>query len=205
MPAALLARFSRLDLLSGGARDLPARQHTFRATLDWSYHLLTAAEPQLLARLAVFVGGWTLAAAEAICTGADEVGLVVLDDLQSLLDKSLVWQEPHADDVLRFRLLEPIRDGAVERLEASGEAAAQHHRHAAFYPGSGRGGRAAVDRAGAGALAGSPRGGAEQPTRGAHVELGSRREPGAGGAGRSRHCGASGITVATSPSGTAGC
>ena len=104
-PAALLARLSsRPDLLSGGARDLPARQHTFRATLDWSYHSLTAAEQQLLARLAVFVGGWTLDAAEAICTGADDVGLAVLDDLQSLLDKSLVWQEPDADDVLRFRL-----------------------------------------------------------------------------------------------------
>ena len=75
-PAALLARLEqRLDLLTGGARDAPARQQTLRATIDWSYQLLTPAQQRLFARLSVFVGGWTLEAAEAICAAPDDAAL----------------------------------------------------------------------------------------------------------------------------------
>jgi predicted ATPase len=109
-PEQILDRLSeRLDLFRGG-RDADPRQATLRATIEWSYDLLTADEQRLFARLGVFAGGGTLAAAEAIC-GAD------LDTLQSLVDKSLVR---HTDD--RFWMLETIRELAEERLAASGEA-----------------------------------------------------------------------------------
>jgi predicted ATPase len=99
----------RLPLLTGGARDVPDRQRTLRATIEWSYDLLTPAEQHLFARLAVFNGGCTLEAAE-------EVAEADLDTLQSLVAKSLVR---HNED--RYWLLETIREYAVERLEASGE------------------------------------------------------------------------------------
>jgi predicted ATPase len=109
-PAQILERLSqRLDLLRGG-RDAEARQATLRATIAWSYELLDAGEQQLFARLAVFRGGCTLDAAEAVCA-AD------LDTLQSLVEKSLLR---HTDE--RFWMLETIREYALERLEASGEA-----------------------------------------------------------------------------------
>jgi predicted ATPase len=109
-PAQILERLSqRLDLLRGG-RDAEARQATLRATIAWSYELLDAGEQQLFARLAVFRGGCTLDAAEAVCDAA-------LDTLQSLVEKSLLR---HTDE--RFWMLETIREYALERLEASGEA-----------------------------------------------------------------------------------
>ena len=113
-PQALLARLEqRLPLLAGGSRDAPERQRTLRATIESSHELLTADEQRLFARLAVFRGGWTLEAAEAIAD-AD------LDTLQSLVDKSLVRVRPESG---RHWMLETIREFAVERLEASGEAA----------------------------------------------------------------------------------
>jgi predicted ATPase len=109
-PAQILERLSqRLDLLKGG-RDSESRQRTLRATIEWSYELLTEDEKRLFARLAVFAGGCTLAAAESVC-GAE------LDTLQSLVDKSLLR---HTDE--RFWMLETIRELALEQLEESGDA-----------------------------------------------------------------------------------
>ncbi len=108
----------RLPLLTGGARDLPERQRTLRATIAWSHDLLRPAEQRLFARLAVFTGGCTLEAAE-------EVTEAELDTLQSLVDKSLVR---HTEN--RFWMLETIREYAGERLEASGETEALRRRHA---------------------------------------------------------------------------
>ncbi len=123
-PAALLARLEqRLPLLAGGARDLPERQRTLRATIEWSHELLSPDEQRLFARLAVFRGGWTLEAGEAI-VDAD------LDTLQSLVDKSLVRVRP---DSGRFWMLETIREFAVEQLDASGEAAELRERHGKFF------------------------------------------------------------------------
>jgi len=133
-PHALLARLDQaLQLLTGGARDAPARQRTMRATIDWSYTLLTPAEQRLFRRLAVFVGGWTLAAAEAVCDSDGDLGLDALDGLQSLADKSLVRQEEKLGGEPRFRRLETIREYALERLEGSGEEPALRRRHAMYY------------------------------------------------------------------------
>jgi predicted ATPase/class 3 adenylate cyclase len=108
----------RLPLLIGGARDLPERQRTLRATIEWSYELLDVAEKALFARLSVFAGGCTLQAAE-------EVAEAELDTLQSLVDKSLLR---HTDE--RFWMLETIREYAAERLEGSGESEELRRRHA---------------------------------------------------------------------------
>ena len=113
-PEQLLERIAqRLDLLKGG-RDAEERHATLRATIGWSYDLLDDDEQQLFARLAVFRGGCTLDAAEAVCD-AD------LDTLASLLDKSLLRRRTDANGDERFWMLETIREFAWERLEASGE------------------------------------------------------------------------------------
>jgi predicted ATPase/class 3 adenylate cyclase len=139
-PAQLLARLERrLPLLTGGARDLEARQQTLRNTLAWSEDLLQPAERLLFRRLAVFVGGFTLEAAEAVCAapeGAEPLGLAVLDGLAALVDHSLVLQQPPSDEeggTARFRLLYVVREYALERLETSGEAEALRRAHAACY------------------------------------------------------------------------
>jgi predicted ATPase/class 3 adenylate cyclase len=130
-PPALLARLSkRLPLLVGGARDLPERQRTLRATLDWSYSLLSPEEQVLFARLSVFRGGRTLEAIEAICNS--EGDLDVLAGVESLLEKSLLVQTEVAGET-RFVLLETIHEYARERLEASGEAEAVRRAHAAYF------------------------------------------------------------------------
>jgi predicted ATPase len=119
-PKQTLQRLSqRLDLLRGG-RDAEARQQTLRATIAWSYELLSPTEQRLFARLAVFAGGCTLEAAE-------EVAEADLDTLQSLVDKSLLR---HTGE--RFWMLETIREYAGERLEASGEDAQVRTRHAEY-------------------------------------------------------------------------
>src|SRR5207245_8592506 len=95
-PEALLGRLgSRLKLLTGGARDLPARQQTLRSTIEWSFDMLNAGEQVTFRRLAVFVGGFTLDAAEAVCNAGIELGLSELDidlleGVESLVDKSLL-------------------------------------------------------------------------------------------------------------------
>jgi predicted ATPase/transcriptional regulator with XRE-family HTH domain len=133
-PQALMTRLKRrLQLLTAGAQDLPARQQTLRATIDWSYQLLGAGEQTLLARLGVFVGGCTLQAAETICTALDDPPPDVLDRLAALVDQSLVRQAEGLDGEPRFTLLETIREYALERLEASGETEALQRRHADYY------------------------------------------------------------------------
>ncbi|HZG68230.1 MAG TPA: tetratricopeptide repeat protein [Herpetosiphonaceae bacterium] len=137
-PQAMLARLDQsLALLSGGAQDLPARQQTLRGTIDWSYDLLQPAEQRLFLRLAVFVGGCTLAAAETLWpVASDDAPATTLDVLQSLVDKSLVLQvdEPDAPDAEpRFTMLETIRTYALERLAAQDELEAAHLRHAEYF------------------------------------------------------------------------
>jgi non-specific serine/threonine protein kinase len=110
-PSSLLARIeSRLELLTGGARDLPARQQTLRRTIDWSYELLTPSERTLFARLAVFAGGCTLEAVEAVCNTREDLGLDVFDGIASLVENSLLKQIADEDAEPRFFLLETIRD-----------------------------------------------------------------------------------------------
>jgi non-specific serine/threonine protein kinase len=131
-PEAILQRLSRtLDLLSAGSRDLPDRQRTLRGAIAWSYDLLTPAEQALYRRLAVFVGGCTLEAAEAVI-GVDEAGagLDVVDGIASLVDKSLLRRDEGGDAEPRFRMLETIREYALERLVEAGESDRFHRRHA---------------------------------------------------------------------------
>ncbi len=133
-PRALLARLTpRLPLLVGGPRDVPARQRTLRDTIAWSYDLLDEGARTLFRRLAVFVGGCTVEAAEAVCATPGDRPLAVLDGVASLIDKSLVRREESATGEPRFALLETIREYALERLAASGDAEAIQQRHAAFY------------------------------------------------------------------------
>jgi predicted ATPase/class 3 adenylate cyclase len=132
-PAALLARLSsRLKLLTGGARDLEERQRTMRATIAWSEGLLSPQERILLRRLAVFVGGCTLEAAEAVCvapSGAKPLKIDLLDGLGRLVDQSLV-QQREDDSESRLGMLHVIQEFALERLEASREIEALRHAHA---------------------------------------------------------------------------
>lgn len=129
-PSALLANLERrLRLLAGGPRDQPARLRALRDTIAWSYELLGADEQCLFRRLAVFAGGWTQTAAEAVC--GDE--LDVLAGLGVLVDHSLVRQLEQPDGSTRFGMLETIREYAAEQLEAHGEAAGIQARHASFY------------------------------------------------------------------------
>ncbi len=133
-PQAILARLTdRLKLLTRGAQDLPARQQTLRNTLDWSYSLLQAQEKMLYAYLAVFVGGFMLEDAEAVCRS--ENTLDILEGIASLVNNSLLRQEETASGEPRFRMLETIREYALERLAESGEMAELKQRHANYYSG----------------------------------------------------------------------
>ncbi len=133
-PQALLPRLSsRLKLLTGGHRDLPARQQTLRGAIAWSYDLLDAGEQQLFARPAVFVGSRTLEAVEAVCNAEGDLELDVLDGIASLVDKSLLRQEAAQADEPRFVMLETIHEYAREQLEASGEAEAVRRWHALYF------------------------------------------------------------------------
>jgi predicted ATPase/transposase/DNA-binding XRE family transcriptional regulator len=150
-PQALLARLVRahkstsLQLLTGGGRDLPARQQTLRGAIDWSYQLLEPSEQVLFKRLGVFVGGCTLEAAEAVLRtegrGLSQEAPIsvldsqssVLDGLTALIDHSLLQYAEGADDETRFTMLETIREYALERLEASGEEDMLRRQHAAYY------------------------------------------------------------------------
>ena len=132
-PQAILGRLeNRLELLTGGAHDLPTRQRTLRDAIDWSYNLLEPSEQALLARLGVFAGGCSLEVADAVCGHQMNLG-EVFEGLASLVDKSLVRQADGADGEPRFGLLETIREYALERLEAQGELEELHRRHAERY------------------------------------------------------------------------
>ena len=122
----------RYKLLTGGARVLQDRQQNLRALVDWSYELLDDAERTVFGRLAVFVGGFELAAAEKICSGAPLSADDVLDLLGSLVEKSLVMLE-ECDEGARYRMLETIRDYAREKLDQSGDAATTAARHCDHY------------------------------------------------------------------------
>jgi non-specific serine/threonine protein kinase len=160
-PRAILTRLENsLNLLTGGARDLPEHQRTMRRAIEWSYDLLDAKEKILFRRLAVFAGGFTIEAAETICSECETQNakretennlssnqqselrtphfetiphFEILDLIASLVDKSLLGQKEQAGGESRFRQLEVVREYALEILEASGEAEAMRKNHAAFF------------------------------------------------------------------------
>ena len=138
-PAAMRARLEKsLQLLTGGGRDLPARQQTLRGAIDWSHALLSAPEQALFRRLSVFVGGCTLEAVEAVCNAKGDLEIEVFDGMASLLDKSLARQAPanegggDGEGEPRFEMLETIREYALERLAASGDEPITRRAHAAY-------------------------------------------------------------------------
>ncbi len=132
-PSLMLTRLaSRLQLLTGGARDLPQRQQTLRAAMDWSYDLLSAAEQKLFRRLSVFVGGCNLEGVEAVCDTKGDLDLDLLDGMASMVDKSLVQQVEQGKGESRFGMLETIREYALEKLAASGEQLLTKRAHAAY-------------------------------------------------------------------------
>jgi predicted ATPase len=153
-PQALLARMvgapaagipgrphgSSLQLLTGGARDLPARQQSLRNTIAWSYDLLDEREKRLFHRLSVFVGGCTLADVEAVCEAGGDLEADLLDGMASLVEKSLLQQEEpgtssarRQEGEPRFRMLDTIREYGLEVLAASGEEEAIRRRHAEHF------------------------------------------------------------------------
>jgi predicted ATPase/transcriptional regulator with XRE-family HTH domain len=133
-PQTLLARLEqRLPLLTGGARNLPARQQTMHATIDWSYQLLNVGEQTLFRRLAVFVGGSTIEAATAVCNPAVDLPLELLDAMAALIDQSLLRQEVGPDAESRFAMLELLQEYALEQLTVSGEAEQLREQHAQYY------------------------------------------------------------------------
>jgi predicted ATPase/DNA-binding SARP family transcriptional activator/DNA-binding CsgD family transcriptional regulator len=130
-PCTMFERLAlRLPLLTNGARDLPARHQMMRETIAWSYNLLTGDEQRIFRRLAIFTGGWTLDAAEAV---AGEVGLDVLERLSTLVEHSLVRQIAPSDAPARFKMLETIREYGLEQLAVSGEGQTMRQRHAAHF------------------------------------------------------------------------
>lgn len=132
-PSAILDRLqSRLQLLTGGAVDLPARQQTLRKTIDWSHDLLCEAERKLFRRFSVFVGGCTLEAAEAVCDTSRDLGIDLVQGLSSLVDQNLIQRAEPADAEPRFTMLETVREYALERLADSGEEPAVRRAHAAY-------------------------------------------------------------------------
>ena len=133
-PQALLARLSqRLTVLTSGARDMPERQQTLRNTIAWSYQLVDAQEQRLFRSLSVFVGGCTLEAIEAVCAAFGVEAESVLDAVASLIDKSLLQQTGQDDGEPRLLMLETIREYALERLKAYGEAETMRRQHATFF------------------------------------------------------------------------
>ncbi len=130
---ALLARLeSRLSLLTAGPRDLPARQQTLRDTIAWSYDLLTPGEKTLFRRLGIFAGGCTLDAAEKVCSREQDLGMELVDGLQSLVDKSLISRVDMYSES-QFMILHTIREFALERLEKSGEIKEIGRLHGHFF------------------------------------------------------------------------
>jgi predicted ATPase/class 3 adenylate cyclase len=132
-PEAILGRLgSRLAFLGGGARDLPARQQTLHNAIDWSYSLLPESEQRLLQRVAVFVGGCSVDAVEAVCRPS-ELGVDTVAGMEALVDQSLIRREEGAHGEPHFMMLETIREFAAERLAAGGEAAATRQWHAEHF------------------------------------------------------------------------
>ena len=134
-PVELAARLTdRFGLLTSGARTADARQRTLRATVDWSHDLLTPPEQTVFRRLAVFHGGWTLDAAESVTAGPDLPAGDVLDLLSRLVDRHMVVvDDVHPGQPSRYRMLETLRQYAVERLVAAGEADRVAAAHVAYF------------------------------------------------------------------------
>jgi predicted ATPase/uncharacterized protein HemY len=139
-PQALLTRLSsslssssRLKLLTGGAKDLPARQQTLRGAIEWSYDLLEEGEKQLFRRMAPFSGGRTLEALEGVCNYDGQLLMDVMDGAQSLVDKSLLQQREGRDGEPRFWMLETIHEYAREKLAESEEGETLHREHALYF------------------------------------------------------------------------
>lgn len=129
-PTELLARLDQLlPLLVGGSRDLPERQQTMRAAINWSYELLDPAERALFRRLSVFVGGWVLDAAEAAPVWGEIAAEDVIELLSGLVEQSLVVAETGQEGATRYRMLEPIRQFAAQRLDEAGETGLVSDRH----------------------------------------------------------------------------
>jgi predicted ATPase/DNA-binding SARP family transcriptional activator/DNA-binding CsgD family transcriptional regulator len=122
-----------LKLLTVGDRTAVPRQRTLRGTLDWSHDLLSEEEKKLFWRLSVFAGGWTLDAAEGVGWDNDIEQGETLDLLSGLVDKSLVISEPTEDGGVRYRLLEPVRQYALEKLEESRNADSVRRRHSEYF------------------------------------------------------------------------
>jgi predicted ATPase/transcriptional regulator with XRE-family HTH domain len=120
-------------LLTTGSHDLPTRQRTLRATLDWSWGLLEARERSLLGRFSVFAGGWTLEAATAVCANDGLDYWAVLDGLDGLVNRSLAHMDENADGVVRYRLLETVRQHAGEQLIAAGKEATTRDNHLSYF------------------------------------------------------------------------
>jgi len=142
-PQSLLQRLEhRLQILTGGALDLPERQQTLRNTIAWSYYLLDDDEQRLFRRLCIFVGGFTLEAIEATCGAFGDGALAVLDRVASLMDKSLLQQSEQdrgggeggeGGEEPRFVMLETIREYGLEALRESNEVERMQQAHAAYY------------------------------------------------------------------------
>lgn len=132
-PQELLRRLShRFDILRGGTRDLPERQQTLRGAIDWSYNLLTDPARALFRRLSVFAGGCSLEAAEAVCNLDGDLGFSVLEQVEALVDSSLLISIQGSDGQQRFGMLESLREYALERLAESGEEGRVRRLHAEY-------------------------------------------------------------------------
>ncbi|MGE5250742.1 MAG: DUF4062 domain-containing protein [Bacteroidota bacterium] len=130
-PEQLLKRLGhRFDLLRGGTRDLPERQQTLRRTISWSYDLLSKPAQALFRRLSVFSGGWSLEAAEAVCNPDGDLGASILEEMEALVDMSLITPVAGLEDQQRFTMLESIHEYALERLVESGELPGVRELHA---------------------------------------------------------------------------
>jgi len=124
----------RLEFLRGGARDLPARQQTMEAAIAWSYELLTEHQQRCFRSLGVFIGGWTLSAAEAVCLAEGKIAAEeTILTLAALVDASLIQAEMLTHGVTRFTMLEILRDYALKQLRVAGEEEEYRRRHAAYY------------------------------------------------------------------------
>jgi predicted ATPase/class 3 adenylate cyclase len=135
-PDAILSRLEKsLSLLTSGSRDLSERQRTLRGAIDWSHDLLGGTERTLFARLGIFVGGWTIERAEAICDPDRALGIDMLDALASFVDKSLVRQSLGGDGEPRFGMLETIHEYALERLVTSDDGHQYRRAHEDHFAG----------------------------------------------------------------------
>lgn len=133
-PGEMLERLShRLDLLKGGSRDRPARHQTLRQAIAWSYNLLDEQEQAFFRRMAVFVGGGTLEAAETVANAYEEIALDVVDGVAALVDRNLLRREDGPNGTSRYVMLETIRAYGLERLQAEGEKATTRQAHADYF------------------------------------------------------------------------